>query len=429
MSKASFVLNLKEARYLHETEWLTKQDPFAVIWTTSSKDFKVSTKTCKNGGKRATWEETFTLTVDNVTTESFFLEIMNKNGLTQDRLIGRTKFACSDIEYDSIETWVKIYGENGADAGEVKIAAYRKLGPGQILNENQVSQKQQEAEAQVRLKLLQQQQREEQERVLQQQREEQQRVLQQQREEQQRIQQQQQQREEQQRIQQQQQRDDEKLQLQRIELLQQQQYQQQLQEQLQREEEAKQRQLDDQRRMEQQRQQLQQESIPMRNLPSPSAPSSYFLPPGWTSAVDPASNRIYYVNQVTHTTQWESPTQPASVGPGPNMESLITPMVHATLVESPTMTYQPSPLKQQLHEQLQHQQSSQMNYNSQYQQQQQQQPVPLQQQSQRTLPSNPYLSQQSLLSPLPPGWSQKMTAEGRPYYFNHISEKTTWDRP
>jgi len=40
---------------------------------------------------------------------------------------------------------------------------------------------------------------------------------------------------------------------------------------------------------------------------APPPPAANSLPPGWTSAVDQASGRIYYVNQTTQTTQWEHP--------------------------------------------------------------------------------------------------------------------------
>lgn len=97
MPAASYVVEIKEARYLHSTEWLTKQDPYAVIWTTQSKNAKIRTKVSKDTGRSAKWEETFTISVLDDKVESFFIEVFNKNDLTFDRLIGRTKFACSDI--------------------------------------------------------------------------------------------------------------------------------------------------------------------------------------------------------------------------------------------------------------------------------------------------------------------------------------------
>ena len=437
MSRASFVVSLKEARYLHETEWLTKQDPYALIWTSSTKDLKACTKTFKNGGKRATWEETFTLNVDNVATESFFMEIMNKNGLTPDKLIGRTKFACADIDYKSVETWVKIYGENGADAGEVKIAAYRNLEPGEQPSEGQLQQNQQEVDAQKRMV-------EEQVRLLQQQKQrddEQLRIQHQQRQEELRRDEEIKQLRRDEEIRQLR-RDEEIKQLRRDEEIRQLRHDEEIKQlrreeeikQLRLDEEKKQRQHDEQLRMEQQRQQLNQAPTPTQLLPPPSAPSSYVLPPGWTSAIDPASNRTYYANKVMQTTQWERPGEVAGAGLGSNVQSDSRPLVYATAIENPAVAYQSTPLAtqqsyQQLQPQQQQQQQQQPHLVPRQGIEQYQQPVSQLQQSQRTLQPNLYVSQQQLLSPLPPGWSQKMTPEGRPYYYNHISEKTTWDRP
>lgn len=34
-----------------------------------------------------------------------------------------------------------------------------------------------------------------------------------------------------------------------------------------------------------------------------------------------------------------------------------------------------------------------------------------------------------LLNPLPDGWELRATADGRPYYVNHITKTTTWEPP
>ena len=88
MGKVDLVIAIKEARYLHETEWFTKQDPYAVFWTTSTAKNQLRTKVFKNGGTVAVWEETFTITADDGEAESFYMEVMNKNGIAADKLIG-----------------------------------------------------------------------------------------------------------------------------------------------------------------------------------------------------------------------------------------------------------------------------------------------------------------------------------------------------
>ena len=32
-------------------------------------------------------------------------------------------------------------------------------------------------------------------------------------------------------------------------------------------------------------------------------------------------------------------------------------------------------------------------------------------------------------TPLPPGWEEKVTAQGKVFYVDHINKKTQWDRP
>jgi Ca2+-dependent lipid-binding protein len=103
MPETTFTVLIKEARYLKATSFLTKQDPYARIWTSSSKNAKLNTKVVNNGGKNAKWEETFTVVVVDDRVESFFLEVMNKNDLTFDKVIGRAKFACSDISVTPAE--------------------------------------------------------------------------------------------------------------------------------------------------------------------------------------------------------------------------------------------------------------------------------------------------------------------------------------
>ncbi|KAL6412083.1 atrophin-1 interacting protein 2 (WW domain containing E3 ubiquitin protein ligase 2) [Ilyonectria robusta] len=48
------------------------------------------------------------------------------------------------------------------------------------------------------------------------------------------------------------------------------------------------------------------------------------------------------------------------------------------------------------------------------------------------VPSSPTLStiaSSDALTPLPPDWEQRFTPDGRPYYVNHTTQATTWDRP
>lgn len=113
------------SRYLYQTEIFTKQDPYTVLWTTSTADEQPlqQTATCFNGGKNAVWNETFTINVNDPEKEYLFIEVMDKNNLLSDQLIGRAKFGCSDLDTEIKEAWIRIYCADGSDGGEVLIAA------------------------------------------------------------------------------------------------------------------------------------------------------------------------------------------------------------------------------------------------------------------------------------------------------------------
>ncbi|KAJ2315603.1 NEDD4 E3 ubiquitin-protein ligase [Coemansia sp. RSA 2704] len=104
------------------------------------------------------------------------------------------------------------------------------------------------------------------------------------------------------------------------------------------------------------------------------------LPTGWEQRVDHLG-RMYYVDHNTRTTTWHRPTEPSGAS--------------AT---------EPTDTERQRH-------------------------------MSRTLPGNatgrgsPSESSGSALGPLPSGWEQRLTPEGRPYFVNHIARTTTWDDP
>lgn len=399
MPKRCFIIKVQEARYLTQTEWITVQDPFALLWTSSTKDSKVHTRTIKNGGRSALWNEIFELTVDNDEKESIFLEVMNKNGLFADKLIGKAKFSCLDIGDDRVENWIRIYSDNGADAGEVKIDACRKkeeveevlqqaetvdepaqpcfLPPVQTQSISHISSIPVERSVPI---------------------------------------------------------------VQPVPPV------------IERPAPIAQhlpQVIERPAPIAQPTPQVMERPAPIVQIvpavierPAPIVQSPPPLPSGWTALVDPSTNRTYYVNQIKHTTQWVIPTQPAE-----QAEPIIysPQVVHATVIDTPVLvaveaTAYESPQPQYL------QQPSQPTYSN-------PQPQYLQQRSQPVVQHNPYVPQPSqtvahtstaplqsiaaqfslrqldTVSPLPPGWSEKKTPEGRPYYFNHISNSTTWERP
>lgn len=82
-------------------------------------------RTCtkKHAGRKAVWNETFSIGVDNPDTEHFYLQVMNDNKYADDALIGEVKFCCSDLGHSMVDSWVKIYRADGDNAGEVLISA------------------------------------------------------------------------------------------------------------------------------------------------------------------------------------------------------------------------------------------------------------------------------------------------------------------
>ena len=421
MPGAVYTVAVQQARYLTETEWLTKQDPYCQIWTTSTKDAKRTTKTIKDGGKSAVWMETFELTVADDQTESIFLLVVNENDILKDKEIGKAKFSCADIIETPVETWIRIYSPNGADAGEVQIQASRKCkGTNHEVHASSKSLDQRSKKESNRsltptptspiveavtndrptitavtnkspiVTAI---------------------------------------------------TNDRPI----VTAL-----------------------TNDRPIVTAVTDARPVVSVVSETIVTPTAPTAPtathipevaapMLPPGWTSAVDPNTNRAYYANQIKHTTQWDFPTHPGDYN---EAELSAAPLIHATLIETHTpgavvyaeaydqhepvncyvrqpsaIQVQPSAVQVQpsivsssypqlneprVQENLSnYTQHPSMNY--------------YQQQSSSALSVAPQLSFHELspdiISPLPPAWSQKVTPDGRPYYYNHISNITTWDRP
>ena len=92
-----------------------------ILWTSNEPANKMRTKTHDNGGSSATWNDSFSVnfTRQEHATEFLFIEVWNSNTLVPDYLIGKTKFSTSGISDQPVEAWVKVFRENGDNAGEV----------------------------------------------------------------------------------------------------------------------------------------------------------------------------------------------------------------------------------------------------------------------------------------------------------------------
>ncbi|OLY78592.1 putative E3 ubiquitin-protein ligase hulA [Smittium mucronatum] len=103
------------------------------------------------------------------------------------------------------------------------------------------------------------------------------------------------------------------------------------------------------------------------------------LPSGWEQRMDHLG-RVYYVDHNTRTTTWKKPTN--TVLPSTVNDEARQAHMNRTLPDTSRNT----------------------------------------QSSTEETPNN-------VLGPLPSGWEQRCTPEGRPYFVNHIARTTTWDDP
>lgn len=120
MNTYKIVVNVKAARKLRIVQTLGAQDPYLRVWTTSTRNDKRKTKTYADGGPIAVWNEVFELSVMDVEKEFVFVEVKNENFLN-DNLIGCLKIPCAELTSTPTEGWYKLYSEKGANAGEVQL--------------------------------------------------------------------------------------------------------------------------------------------------------------------------------------------------------------------------------------------------------------------------------------------------------------------
>jgi len=107
------------------------------------------------------------------------------------------------------------------------------------------------------------------------------------------------------------------------------------------------------------------------------------LPPGWERRVDTHS-RTYYVDHTTRSTTWERPTRPA---PGRQIQPPRPSNVATPPTQTPTQVVSPAAA------------------------------------------TSPEAAGAYEDVPLPTGWEERRTAEGRPYFVDHHTRTTTWTDP
>lgn len=120
------------------------------------------------------------------------------------------------------------------------------------------------------------------------------------------------------------------------------------------------------------------------------------LPPGWERRVDP-QGRTYYVDHNTRATTWHPPPQNASVPPprpvvAPPAAQPVAQSAPTVVPQTPAITHRPTIAQ---------------------------------------APPRPNASETAPYAdvPLPLGWEERRTAEGRPYFVDHHTRTTTWTDP
>ncbi|KAJ2787768.1 NEDD4 E3 ubiquitin-protein ligase [Coemansia interrupta] len=136
------------------------------------------------------------------------------------------------------------------------------------------------------------------------------------------------------------------------------------------------------------------------------------LPQGWEQRIDHLG-RVYYVDHNTRTTTWVRPNASGGVPTTAPSEGERQRHMNRTLPDNagtPTVTGRPTPSATPAAGGPSNGTGAGVAAGS-------------------NANSNSNSGSGSSLGPLPSGWEQRFTTEGRPYFVNHIARTTTWDDP
>jgi len=176
-------------------------------------------------------------------------------------------------------------------------------------------------------------------------------------------------------------------------------------------------------------------AVAREEIIEPSVAAERELPPGWGTAKDKSSGRVYYYNKALKITQWEFPEiisddplppppmvkevkePPASSPPAvaqqpravndtqPASLPAVHPVAQSVAQPQPKVVASPAPT------------------------------IPMTEPVAQTLPVNPAMTTaappryENVKGPLPVGWEERSTADGRMYFIDHNSKTTTWIDP
>lgn len=109
----AYTISNISAQFLHDKDWVTKQDPFLEFQSGGN---KVKTSTIKKGGLEATWTESYT--IDTESASELRVLAYNNNTIIPDNLLGEGTFRLSAAG-SGLES-VTLVDKKGNDAGVVK---------------------------------------------------------------------------------------------------------------------------------------------------------------------------------------------------------------------------------------------------------------------------------------------------------------------
>eukprot|EP00752_Nemacystus_decipiens_P013885 g12326.t2 len=127
--KKLLYVTAKEARELKKVQMIGRQDPYLKLWVGRA-GTKVKTHVHDDGGKVATWNESFVFDIKSIDPEEYLhFEVKNQN-MTDSKTIGMGKVPFKTFGPAAKATWHTVYDVKGKTAGEVLLEGRVETGAG-----------------------------------------------------------------------------------------------------------------------------------------------------------------------------------------------------------------------------------------------------------------------------------------------------------
>jgi len=119
----NFIFRPKEANLTHDTNLITRMDPYCVFLVGTD---KIETDVCKHGGKNPTWNED--IIVPAPEQSMMMVKVMDRDKITSDDHIGSFSLDLKEIESQGfVSKWYPLFYKNKA-AGEILVESEFKPG-------------------------------------------------------------------------------------------------------------------------------------------------------------------------------------------------------------------------------------------------------------------------------------------------------------